>query len=147
MKVYLAGPMTGYPQFNIPAFDAAAAVLRERGLLVVNPAELDSPEVRAAALASRTGDPADLVNTGETWGDMLARDVKAIADDGIEAIYVLPGWGKSRGARLETFVGRALCGLPIINYSNGLSVTSTDLAKAWLGYLFERVLWTGSMAR
>ena len=116
-RVYLAGPMTGIPAFNFPAFDAAAARLRERGYDVVSPAELDSPEHRKAALASVDGDPSTYNNaTGDTWGQLLARDVKLIADEGIEAIVCLPGWNTSKGARLETFVGR-LCGLPICWYS------------------------------
>ena len=102
MKLYVAGPMTGRPQFNIPAFDAAAAALRAQGHIVVNPAEEDSPAVRAAALASKTGDAKDLNSTGETWGDLLARDVKIIAD-GIDGIVLLPGWQHSRGAKLEAF--------------------------------------------
>jgi hypothetical protein len=108
--------MTGIPQFNFPAFDEAAADLRMRGYTVVSPAELDRPDTRAAALASPDGAMGSGTNNGETWGDFLARDVKLIADEGIEAIVCLPGWEKSRGARLETFVGR-LCDIPIVLYS------------------------------
>ncbi len=102
---YIAGPMSGRPQFNVPLFNGVAAVLRERGLEVINPAELDSPEMQAAALASDDGNLKALEKkTGETWGDVLARDVKVVADV-IDAIILLPGWEESRGARLEAFVG------------------------------------------
>lgn len=117
MRVYLAGPMTGIPAMNFHAFDAAAADLRARGYDVVSPSELDDPEDRAAALGSEDGDLSKL-ESGKSWGDFLARDVKLIADEGIEAIVVLPDWEQSRGARLETFVGR-LCGLPILLYRKG----------------------------
>jgi hypothetical protein len=132
MKVYLAGPMTGIPQFNFPAFDAAAADLRERGFEVVSPAELDDPETRAAAFASPDGAPGSGTASDETWGDFLARDVKLIADTGIEAIVVLPDWDKSRGAKLETFVGNALCGLPVYAYGVVLKrVTMWELEDTW----------------
>lgn len=117
MRIYLAGPMSGIPQFNFPAFIAAADDLRDRGYDVVSPAELDDEEDRAAALASEDGDQSKL-DTGSTWGDFLSRDVKLIADEGIEAIVVLLGWQESRGARMETFVGR-LCGLPVVEYMSG----------------------------
>lgn len=134
MKVYVAGPMTGIPQFNFPAFEAVATDLRARGFEVVSPAELDDPESRAAALASEDGDPAAYNSvTGETWGDLLARDVKLIADGGIEAIVVLPGWESSRGARLETFVANVLCGLPVYRYGlELLPVTAGRLSIAWV---------------
>jgi hypothetical protein len=106
MKVYIAGPMTGLPQFNVPLFDHVARQLRSQGYEVVSPAELDSPEMRAAALKSKDGAPAPVEHaTGETWGDVLARDVKVLSDHGIEGIVLLPGWYKSRGATLETTVG------------------------------------------
>jgi hypothetical protein len=137
VKVYLAGPMTGIPQFNFPAFDAAAAELRAFGYEVVSPAEMDDPETRAAAMASPDGAPGSGSSNGETWGDFLARDVKLIADDGIKAIYVLPGWSASRGARLETFVGAALCGLPVFDAANGERISARGLVRAWAGDLWR----------
>ena len=123
--------MTGLPQFNFPAFDAASAELRAEGFDVISPAELDSPEHRAAAMASPDGNPtAYNSQTGETWGDLLARDVKLIADGGIEMVFVLPGWQRSRGARLETFVARALHGLPVLRL-DGKPVNLLRLAVAW----------------
>lgn len=106
MKVYIAGPMTGVKQFNVPLFDFVARRLREQGYAVVSPAELDSPEMRAAALQSSDGALAPLEKvTGETWGDVLARDVRVLSDCGVEGIVLLPDWWKSRGATLETTVG------------------------------------------
>lgn len=105
MKWYLCGPMSGVPQFNVPLFDRVTAELRARGMDVTSPAELDSPAVRAAALESVDGKPgAQGSVANETWGDMLARDVKIIADE-LDGIILLPGWWRSRGARLEVFVG------------------------------------------
>jgi hypothetical protein len=118
VKVYIAGPMTGIPQFNYPAFDAAAADLRRQGFDVVSPAELDDPEARDAAMASPDGDLSAFdTQTGKTWGDLLARDVKLVADV-VEGVVVLDGWERSRGARLETFVAE-LCSKPILRYVPG----------------------------
>jgi len=95
--------MTGYPQFNIPLFDRVTKALRERGYDVISPAELDDQGTRKAALASEDGAPGSGSTNGETWGDFLARDVKIIADQ-VDAVLLLPGWHRSRGARLEAFV-------------------------------------------
>lgn len=113
MRLYVAGPMTGLPQFNFPAFDVAAKALREAGHEVTSPAELDDPEDRAAALASPDGHMHGGHHMNKTWGDFLSRDVKLLADGGLQGVVVLPGWDKSRGARLETFVANAMCGLPV----------------------------------
>ena len=151
--MYIAGPMSYIPRFNIPAFDKLAADLRkqlagpnEPAFTVISPAELDGAVTRAHLLNSVTGDPADYP-PGMTWGDFLARDVKLIADDGIEAIVVLPGWERSRGARLETFVGH-LKGLKIVRpeysqtgwYVSLWEVPRAERLKAWDG-MNEVELW------
>lgn len=136
MRVYIAGPMTGLPQFNFPAFDALANSLRLAGHDAVSPAELDDPEDRAAALASPDGFMHGGHHMNKTWGDFLARDVKLIADGGIEGIVVLDGWERSRGARLETFVG-FLCGLRTYTwdatYHEFRKVSFLAMARGWLG--------------
>lgn len=105
-RYYLAGPMSGYPQFNFPLFHRAAKELREQGLTIISPAELDTPEVQAAALASTNGALAGPNNqiADQTWGDILAKDVKLVADH-IDGIIFLHGWDQSRGANLEAVVG------------------------------------------
>lgn len=134
MKLYTAGPMTYIPQYNFPAFDAMAASLRSAGYDVVSPAELDDPADRAAALASPNGAPQTAHQFGKTWGDFLARDVKLLADGGLDGVVVLPGWATSRGARLETFVA-SLCGLNIYTwdatYQELRPVPYLVLVRAW----------------
>lgn len=136
MRLYLAGPMTGIPQFNFPAFDGAALLLRAMGHDVVSPAELDDPVDRKAALASPDGSALSYgQGVKKTWGEFLARDVKLLADGGIEAVVVLPGWENSRGARLETYVANALHALPVFRMTHDGLVPVTDLAlyRAWTG--------------
>lgn len=119
LKVYLAGPMSGYPQFNFPLFYKAAAQLRADNWNIVSPAELDADtdaEIPKAALASPDGKHINKGVAGHTWGDLLARDVKMLADDGIEGIIFLPDWEKSRGARLEAFTGTQIPGFKFFRY-------------------------------
>lgn len=103
MKIYLAGPMTGIPQFNIPAFDRFAAGLAADNHEIINPAAEDPPEVRAAALASETGDLAALEAVRFDYTATIVRCVQAIMD-GAEAIALMPDWERSRGARIEASV-------------------------------------------
>lgn len=87
MRCYIAGPMTGLPEFNFPAFNAKAAELRAQGWHVENPAEHGHVE-------------------GADWGDYLRYDISRIAT--CEAIFLLPGWSKSKGASLEVHIARTL---------------------------------------
>lgn len=117
-KVYLAGPMSGYPQFNYPAFHAAAKVLREKGLTVISPAEMDTPEQQSHAMESHDGNVADIVAaTKITWAQTLAKDIIVIGDE-VEAVVTLPNWNKSKGARLEVTCAM-LCNKLVYDYNDG----------------------------
>lgn len=98
---YLAGPMSGIPQFNFPAFYAATEALRAAGYSIVSPAELDDQEDKGLAMKSATGAAGD--HPTKTWGDFLARDVKIVSDQ-VQGIIFLPNWHLSKGAKLEAFV-------------------------------------------
>lgn len=105
MKYYLAGPMSGIPQFNFPLFREATAKLRSNGYEIISPAETDSPEVQAEAMSSPDG-KIGVTNkiAGETWAEILAKDVILVGDI-VQGIVFLPNWYLSRGAKLEAFVG------------------------------------------
>lgn len=136
MRVYLAGPMTGIPKFNIPEFDETTSLLRSMGHEVVSPAELDGASVRAHLLRSSTGSHADYpANMG--WSEYLTRDIDVLMNNGIEAVVVLPGWQDSKGARLETFVAKGIIGMDVLRVKhdpNGprlVYIPYLALVKAW----------------
>lgn len=87
MRLYIAGPMTGLPEFNFPAFNAMAEKMRGTGWHVENPAEHGHVD-------------------GAEWADYLRYDIGRLAT--CEAIMLLPGWSKSRGARLEVSIAKEL---------------------------------------
>ena len=106
MRVYLAGPMTGIPLYNFPAFDAHKARWIADGQDVTLPADITRELWRERY--EREYDPA---TDTAAWGDaivceMFKRDMAAVCD--ADAIALLPGWRKSKGANLELAVARAL---------------------------------------
>jgi len=87
MKLYIAGPMSGLPEYNYPAFYEAEGRLAARGYDTLNPARNPVPNP-------------------ETWeGYMRLALAQVIAADGIA---YLPGSGESRGAKLELHVAAEL---------------------------------------
>lgn len=87
-RIYVAGPMRGYPEHNFPAFNAAAERFRAAGWDVRNPVEI------GAALCAN--DP----NT--PGGAYLRADLREVID--CAAVALLPGWEASVGARCEVVV-------------------------------------------
>jgi len=126
--LYLAGPMSHYPNFNFPAFEEATATLRSQGMTVISPHELDKAHDAkdyAAAAGSSTGNIADLK---QTWGDFLSRDVKIVAD-AVTGVALLPAWQNSKGAKLEVTVA-LLQGKPIYQYHTGSGLSQLD--RTWV---------------
>ncbi|WP_417536317.1 DUF4406 domain-containing protein [Methylophaga sp.] len=76
--IYLAGPMTGLPDFNKPAFNAKAKELEHQGYIVLNPAVLPD---------------------GMKWEEYMyiCIPMLSVADE----IYMLKGWENSKGATIE----------------------------------------------
>lgn len=103
MRIYLAGPMSGYPEFNFPAFHAAAAKLRADGHVVFNPAERDIERHDGVDISkgNETGDVIQAENEhGFSRRDAIADDLHFITRVA-DAVAFLPGWKESQGARLE----------------------------------------------
>lgn len=99
---YLSGPMTGLPEFNYPAFHAAALRLRARGWRVYNPAEHNwSPGVEPFPLRAAFAE--------------YCRFICLEAD----AVIVLPGWEASAGARVEVDLARR-CEIAVIALDEAL---------------------------
>lgn len=89
--IYIAGPMTGYPLWNFPAFDEAERHLRDLGWEVLNP----------AAISRQLGfdEHAGIEPTPEYMDKAMRSDIEAILS--ADAVFLLKDWQKSKGARAE----------------------------------------------
>lgn len=87
MKLYVAGPMTGLPEHNYPAFRAAATELRAAGHDVVDPSEAGQVD-------------------GWEWSDYMVRGLTSLIR--CDGIALLDGWVASRGTQIEVRVALAL---------------------------------------
>ncbi|HGC0715716.1 TPA: DUF4406 domain-containing protein [Escherichia coli] len=90
LKIYIAGPMTGYPDYNRAAFNAKASELMAEGHIVLNPAVL----------------PGGLCQS--EYMDICLAMVRSA-----DAIYLLNRWEESVGARAEHALAEKL-GLTVI---------------------------------
>lgn len=78
IKVFISGPMSGIPDFNRGEFFNAAQVLEGHGHIILNPAVLP---------------------LGLEHSDYMKICLPMI--DAAEAVIMLPGWEKSKGANME----------------------------------------------
>ena len=93
IRLYIAGPMTGLPEFNYPAFNAEARVWRVRGFEVENPAE--GPEL-------------------PSWAAYMRRALRQLLT--CDALVLLPGWTASKGATVEWLLASVL-GLQVVYHA------------------------------
>jgi signal recognition particle subunit SEC65 len=92
MVIYLSGPMSGYIELNFPEFHRVAKGLRDKGYKVISPAEIKQPEL--------------------TWESCMRQDIKQLMD--ADAVAVMEGWEKSKGASIEVNLAKSL-GMQIID--------------------------------
>lgn len=109
-KIYIAGPMRGIPQYNFPEFDAAAEKLFNQGWDPVNPAELDR---KLGYYPEEMLEDSDWNSLPEGFPlkEIVAKDIEALIE--CDAIYMLAGWEKSKGAKAEIAVA-ILLGLEVL---------------------------------
>lgn len=106
-SIYIAGPMSGLPEFNFPAFFAAEEKLRAEGWNVFNPAKKEHEEPLKQSGAFSTGDT-DLADgsSGFDFKKTYLWDMEKVIYS--DAIYMLQGWEKGAGARGEHAVAQVM---------------------------------------
>lgn len=105
-SVYVAGPMTGYPNFNFAAFFSAAEKLKADGWKVWNPAQKDEEDGVVGGAGWSEGDDQKLVASGWNFRDAFQWDCEKVIQS--DAIYMLKGYEKSSGAMAELAVAKAI---------------------------------------
>ena len=112
MRIYISGPMTGMPDSNISAFNAAAERLRAEGHFVINPHDL-TPVFGTADEIAKSFDamyhielfgpdykPSKVyAKEAQLARSIMSADLAAVRS--CDAIYLLRGWESSRGAKKE----------------------------------------------
>ena len=97
MKIYIAGQITGLDyQEALRSFAAAEDALRKLGHEPVNPTKENGLDVPGETQPGKT----------HAWADYMKKDIPLLL--GCEAIYLLPNWPRSKGARLEKHIADAL---------------------------------------
>lgn len=111
MLVYLSGKMTGLDEHNYPAFNAAAARLRDLGFDVINPAETAGGVTHLSR---------------ETF---LSIDCGYVA--AADAVVVMePLCWESLGAKLEVILGHSL-GKSIFTYDEEHGLGKEVIVDSW----------------
>ena len=87
-KVFLSGPMTGYPGYNFQKFNTVEKELIDAGIECVNPVHICKKYKEEHVLADKT-----------IFDKMIAEEQEA--ERGCDAILLLDGWQMSKGVRLE----------------------------------------------
>lgn len=87
MRVYISGPITGTNDY-LERFAAAEKELEEKGYEVYNPAKVNQNMPKTA-----------------TWEDYMKVAIAMLSC--CDTIYLLTGWGKSRGAIKEYHLAKA----------------------------------------
>jgi len=86
--LYIAGPMSSYPEHNFPAFHEAEKLLRDKGFRVANPVSINTV-------------------MGQPWEYYMREDLLLMLQCAT-GVAVLSGWQESKGATFEVHVAHVL---------------------------------------
>lgn len=98
VRIYISGPIAGTPDYE-ERFAEAASAIQADGHTYINPAMLPR------------------MMPGRSYEWYLDYDMDMIRHEA-DAICMLPGWARSRGARMERELARKL-GLPFYDLKTG----------------------------
>lgn len=111
--------MRGYPEFNSPAFAYATGRLRADGHEVFSPAEQSNKLFGESIRNNANGDEGALGGDEMTIARTVFHLDLAFICLHADAVVLLPGWEKSRGATAERAAAIAL-GLKVLEYGKDL---------------------------
>lgn len=104
MRVYIAGPINGYPNHNKKAFELAEQALIDLGYEPINPHKINvlpNPHVCRGAPAMN----------GHSYGCYMIPDLRMLLT--CDGYTLLDGWEHSKGAKVEEQVA-VICGLEYV---------------------------------
>ena len=102
MKLFVAGPMRGHPEFNTPAFNQATETLVHMGHTVYNPAHYDS--LNGHDWTGCDGTQQELDDAQFNMRAAMLDNMSWICEEA-DAIVLLEGWHNSVGASAEATMG------------------------------------------
>lgn len=93
MKAYISGPMSGIKDYNKPAFKQVESILRANGYKTANPASIEMPKIVG-------------FTDKQIWVWCMKKALRMMLK--CDTIVLLPGWTKSKGAKVERWIGMIL---------------------------------------
>lgn len=105
-RIYISGKITGlHPEVAKEAFDMAAELIRAEGNVPLNPMEIWPQDA------------------GWQWEDYLSDNVRFLLKTNVNALYMLPNWQESKGARIEHAIALEM-NIPITYQAQPATITT-----------------------
>lgn len=101
MTVYLSGPVSNVAEYDFDVFDKTAWKLMKLGYTPINPLVIAREMRQSARWYGRI----------PGWSDFMREDLPALC--GADAVLLLPGWRKSRGAKWERIIAKHILSIPV----------------------------------
>lgn len=118
-RVYISGPISGYPDLNAPAFEQAEQLLKDNNLVPVNPLKIID--------FSKINPP---LTPEQEWVYAMKADIKEMI--GCGALIMLDKWDKSKGAVWE-FLNAKTLKIPVFTHNFELiNLTKVEYVELYL---------------